>query len=127
MRPLPLPPPPTPRSTMVAIVALLGLVLTTVVLVCVVPKFEEVFRQVKVPMPGMTLFLMSLSDSILADRWAAALLLVAVPARLSRLTARQESIARVLVPVVIFASAAWMVSALFQPLMCLHHGIGAPR
>src|SRR5687767_5822765 len=112
MRPLPLPPPPLPRTRDVAILAFLGLVLTAIVLAAVVPKFGEVFRQVRVPMPGMTLFVMSLSDSILADRWAAALLLVALPASLSRLTPRQASVARILVPAAAVAVLVWIAVAL---------------
>jgi type II secretory pathway component PulF len=126
MRPLPLPPRPPPRSTDLAVLGLLGLGLMAFLLTAVAPKFGEVFRQVKVPMPGSTLMVMTLSESVLADPWAAALLLLAIPAFLRDLTGRHATIARVVVPLLLIAGLGWMVLAMFQPLIGCHLSIGRP-
>lgn len=101
MRPLPLPPPPLRRSGNLAIVAFLGLAATAAVLLAVVPKFADVYVQVKVRLPAMTEFLFDVSAALCAEPWFAALLLISLPGSLSRLNDRQAAVARLVVPAVL--------------------------
>src|SRR4029078_5198022 len=55
-------PEPTPRSWGTALFAGLYFATLAGALMKIVPKFSEVYRQVKVPMPGPTELLMTLSD-----------------------------------------------------------------
>jgi type IV pilus assembly protein PilC len=47
-----------------AVVITIAVAVVLAIMTFIVPKFEEVFRQVKVPMPGLTLMLMSISNFI---------------------------------------------------------------
>ena len=128
MRSLPLPPPPVARSRAVAAAGVLGLAILGGVLVLVVPKFAEVFRQVKVAMPESTLAVISLSEVLISHGWAAPLSLLAVYDFLSRLSPGQDKIARVVVPIVVVVLLGWMLFALFHPLLGIcHGGIGPKR
>ena len=127
MRPLPLPPHPVPQSGSLAAAATLSLAIFAAVLVTVVPKFAEVFRQVKIPLPGTTLTLMRLSEFLTSHWWAAVLLLIGVYDALSRLSPKKADVARVLIPVVVVACIGWMTFALFAPLMGPLEGIGPRR
>lgn len=127
MRPLPLPPPPLPRSRSVAAAAVLGVAILGAILIALVPKFAEVFRQVRIAIPGSTLALMDLSQFLLANGWLTPLILIAVYDTLSRLPPRQAGIARIVIPILVVAALAWMSFALFQPLIGICEGIGRPR
>ncbi|HLY75588.1 MAG TPA: type II secretion system F family protein [Planctomycetota bacterium] len=47
-----------------AVVITIAVAVVLAIMTFIVPKFEEVFKQVKVPMPGLTLMLMEISDFI---------------------------------------------------------------
>jgi len=53
-----------------AVVITIAVAVVLAIMTFIVPKFEEVFRQVKVPMPGLTLMLMSISNVIKEYWWA---------------------------------------------------------
>ena len=53
-----------------AVVITIAVAVVLAIMTFIVPKFQEVFRQVKVPMPGLTLMLMSISDVIKNYWWA---------------------------------------------------------
>lgn len=125
--PAPPTPPPNVRSWDVALTAFVSLAITAGVLMGIVPKFEEVFLQVKVPMPGMTLLLMTWSG--IACDWPllVAFLMTVVPASLQCMKPRWVSIARPLIPILSLMVWAWMAVALFLPLTCTLEGIGSRR
>lgn len=58
-----------------AVVITIALAVVLAIMKFIVPKFKEVFEQVKVPMPGMTVMLMNISDLIVGYWW----LIVATP------------------------------------------------
>ncbi|MBI3857010.1 MAG: type II secretion system F family protein [Planctomycetes bacterium] len=47
-----------------AVVITIAIAVVLAIMTFIVPKFQDVFRQVKVPMPGLTLMLMGISDFI---------------------------------------------------------------
>jgi len=53
-----------------AVVITIAVAVVLAIMTFIVPKFQEVFKQVKVPMPGLTLMLMSISDVIKGYWWA---------------------------------------------------------
>src|SRR6185369_14779871 len=53
-----------------AVVITIAVAVVLAIMTFIVPKFQEVFRQVKVPMPALTLMLMSISDVIKNYWWA---------------------------------------------------------
>jgi type II secretory pathway component PulF len=93
----------------------------------IVPKFSEVYRQVKVPMPGPTELLMTLSDLACAVPWLIYPMVVLLPAALCRLDKRQASAARTAISLTYAISMVGMLIALFMPLLSVTYGIGARR
>jgi type IV pilus assembly protein PilC len=55
-----------------AVVITIAVAVVLAIMTFIVPKFEEVFKQVKVPMPGLTLMLMGISN-VIKDYWWAIL------------------------------------------------------
>jgi len=53
-----------------AVVITIAVAVVLAIMTFIVPKFQEVFKQVKVPMPGLTLMLMGISDIIKQYWWA---------------------------------------------------------
>jgi type IV pilus assembly protein PilC len=53
-----------------AVVITIAVAVVLAIMTFIVPKFQEVFKQVKVPMPGLTLMLMGISDVIKQYWWA---------------------------------------------------------
>jgi type IV pilus assembly protein PilC len=53
-----------------AVVITIAVAVVLAIMTFIVPKFQEVFKQVKVPMPALTLMLMSISDVIKNYWWA---------------------------------------------------------
>src|SRR5688572_32860284 len=53
-----------------AVVITIAVAVVLAIMTFIVPKFQEVFKQVKVPMPGLTLMLMTVSDVIVGYWWA---------------------------------------------------------
>ena len=53
-----------------AVVITIAIAVVLAIMKFIVPKFKEVFEQVKVPMPGMTVMLMTVSDVIVGYWWA---------------------------------------------------------
>jgi type IV pilus assembly protein PilC len=53
-----------------AVVITIAVAVVLAIMTFIVPKFQEVFKQVKVPMPGLTLMLMGISDVIKNYWWA---------------------------------------------------------
>src|SRR5436190_9046049 len=51
-----------------AVVITIAVAVLLAIMTFIVPKFEEVFKQVKVPMPGLTLMLMGISN-VIKDYW----------------------------------------------------------
>ena len=52
-----------------AVVITIAVAVVLAIMTFIVPKFQEVFKQVKVPMPGLTLMLMGISDVIKNYWW----------------------------------------------------------
>ena len=78
-------PEPKPRSWGTALYAGLCLASLAGIVMKIVPMYGDFFRQVKVPMPGATLMLVSLSDAGCAVPWLVYPMVVLLPAGLSRL------------------------------------------
>jgi type IV pilus assembly protein PilC len=53
-----------------AVVITIAVAVVLAIMTFIVPKFQEVFKQVKVPMPSLTLMLMGISDVIKTYWWA---------------------------------------------------------
>ncbi|MBI3856320.1 MAG: hypothetical protein HY293_11580 [Planctomycetes bacterium] len=123
------PPPPPPRrlSWDLGIGALLWLAFPAVALLEIVPRFGEVYRQVKVPMPGITLTAMTLSEAAAACPMALAFLITVASALLTRLSGRGASLARIFLPLLGMVLWIGLLAALFMPLTCCHLSIGARR
>ena len=121
------PPPPPVRRWDLALITLAYFGATAAGLMLVVPKFEEVFRQVKVPMPGLTLMVMTLSGYCCAHPLLAAFVMTFVPASIHVWQPRAVSIGRVAIPLLFWVMWGWMTFGLFLPFCCILEGIGPRR
>jgi type II secretory pathway component PulF len=116
-----------PRSWGTALYGALCLGSLAGILMKIVPMFGQVFRQVKVPMPATTLFLMRLSDAVCAVPWLVYPMVVLLPIGLSRLEKSRASVAQTAISIGFALSAVGILVSLFMPLMSLDYGIGARR
>ena len=96
-------------------------------LLLIVPKFGEVFRQVKVPMPGLTLWVFSIAETCCAYPILLAAVMTAVPASIHAWPPRVVSVGRVAIPVFFLLMWGWMIYGLFLPLVGCHLSIGPRR
>jgi hypothetical protein len=119
---------PQPSSWGTSLFAAVYLLSFAGMLIKIVPKFGEVFRQVKVPMPGTTLMLLWISDAACAVPWLVYPMVILLSAAVGRLSKRDASRAQAALSIAFGITALWMVYALFLPLMCCcDHGIGQKR
>jgi hypothetical protein len=125
--PEPPPPPPPVRRWPLAFWTLACLGATAAGLLLIAPRFEEVFRQVKVPMPGLTLAVMSISGFCRAHPILMAFVMTFVPASIHVWHPRAVAIGRVAIPLLFWVMWAWMIVGLFCPLVGLLEGIGQHR
>jgi type II secretory pathway component PulF len=116
-----------PRSWGTALFAALYLATLAGILMKIVPQFDEVYRHVKVPMPGLTLILVSISHAACAVPWLVYPMLVVLPAPLCRLDKRQAAVAQTLISIGYAVSVVGILVALFFPLLSVDYGIGARR
>jgi hypothetical protein len=125
----PAPPGPQrqPRTWGLSLGGALYLAVTTFILMKIVPRFEEVYRQVKIPLPAWTEALLALSRAACAWPWGVYAGILIIPAFLCRLKPRSAAAAQVLMPVFLVLVLGWMLVALFMPLMGGLEGIGARR
>jgi len=124
----PEPPPPAPvRRWDLALATLAYFGATAAGLLLIVPKFEEVFLQVKVPMLGLTLCVMSISGLCRTHPLLLAIVMTAVPASIHLWHPRAVSAARIVIPLLFFVMWGWMIVSLFLPLCGLLEGIGSRR
>jgi hypothetical protein len=94
----------------------------------VAPKFTDIFRQVKVPLPGLTLFFLNLTDALRSAAGVAGLALLGVGifvAHLRRLRLPRPMAIALLVGSV--GLCVGLVVCLFLPLLSLLEGIGSRR
>jgi hypothetical protein len=124
--PAPGSPRPKPRSWGIALGGAIYLVVTTFILLQIVPRFDEVYRQVKIPLPSATEALLALSRAACACPLLVYALILIVPASLCRLSPKKAALAEVLMPVALVLVLGWIVVALFLPLIGTLEGIG-PR
>jgi hypothetical protein len=122
-------PPTTPRTWdwRLAVSALLGLIPIVFSLVRIVPEFDQVFRQIKVPMPTQTEAVLGLSRIVCEYLWLVGIGVVFFVLDVGHWTGRKAAIARVMFPLMTVIIIGWMVLALFLPLMCSFEGIGPRR
>jgi len=90
----------------------------------IVPRFGEVYRQVKVPMPGATLALVSLSELALACPWLVYLAVLVLPACVLRVEQRAATRLELAIILGFAVTVVWVIWALFSPLIGLDYGIG---
>jgi type II secretory pathway component PulF len=125
--PAPAAPPPPVRRWDLALMTLGYFAVTAAGLMVIVPKFETVFLQVKIPMPGLTLMVMSLSGFCRAHPLLFAALMTGIPASIHVWQPRAVSIGRVAIPLLFWVMWGWMVVGLFLPLIGTLEGIGPRR
>jgi hypothetical protein len=126
---VPPPPPPEPRVRKwdVALSAFTGLIGCAGILMFIAPRFGDIHRQIKVPLPSWTLMVLSLSDLALAYPILTAIVITALPASILAWNARVVALGRVAIPILSFLAWMVMILALFLPLICTLEGIGPPR
>jgi len=119
--------PPPARSWDLALATLGFFTATAAGLLLIVPKFDEVFRQVKVPMPGLTLMVTAVSEFCCTHPVLTAIVMTFVPASIHVWHPRAVAIGRVAIPLLFFVMWGWMVVGLFLPLCVLLEGIESGR
>jgi type II secretory pathway component PulF len=115
------------RNREIALMLLLGFIATAIGVMEIIPKFGEVFRQVRVPMPSLTLMALSFSDFCRAHPVLVALLMTGVPASAHVWSDRAVAVARPVIPFLFLWTWGWMAYSMFLPLMSCHLGIGPKR
>ena len=121
------PPQPRVRRWDVAFSVLSGLAGSAFILMRIVPKFGEMFRQVKVPMPSLTLMVMNLSDLACYCPILTAFLITVLTASVHAWHPRAIAIGRYLLPLVNALVWGGMAFALFLPMMCCSLSIGSKK
>jgi len=121
-------PQPTPKPTgnrwVLAFGTFIYLLVTAAGLVWLVPKFSEVYDQIKIHVPLMTRVLLGLSRVTGTHLWLVGAVLALVPWGFGRLRGRWATLASILVSIGGIATWAWMMVALFLPLIGFLEGIG---
>jgi len=125
--PAPPPPPPPVRRWDLALMTLVYFGITAVGLLLIIPKFDEVFQQVKVPMPSLTLCVVRISSFFRVHPVMFAALMTGIPASIHLWQPRAVSVGRVAIPVLFVVMWGWMVVGLFLPLLGTLESIGARR
>jgi type II secretory pathway component PulF len=121
-----LPPPPKVRrrSWPLTLSVLVWLGTLGTVLWAIVPKFAAIFRQVDVPLPILTRWILSASGWVQAYPWVwmpAGVILAWIVGRLGR---RVEGRLSLVVLLLMAMSAGLVVWAVLAPLLIVMHGIG---
>jgi hypothetical protein len=121
------PPAPPLRRWDLALITLGYFAMTAVGLMLIVPRFERVFLQVKVPMAGLTLMVMSISGYCRAHPVLLAALMTGIPASIHFWHPRAVKVGRMAIPLLFWVMWGWMVVGLFLPLIGTLEGIGPRR
>jgi hypothetical protein len=119
--------PPQSFSVAVALESLILVLIASVVLLYVVPKFAEVYAQTKFALPPLTRILVRTSELVTLHPWILGPFLIAIPFSLCRLGGRDRKLMRGLLPFIAILLGIAVIIALFLPLMVLLEGIGARR
>jgi len=122
--------PPAIRSTWdwrLAFEAFLGLLLIVAALSTVVPKFGEIYRQVKIALPTRTAVLLDLSRDLTEEIWLVAFAVLAFTLEVGAWRGRKAAITRILIPVGTALVLGWMAFALFEPMLSVSGAIGSRR
>ncbi len=101
----------------------LWLILTLFALVRLVPRFSEVYVQVKIQLPPMTKILLGLSRLFEGHLWIGVVLLILLPTASGLFRGRWARFASFLLLVGGCGTWAWMMVALFLPLIGELEGI----
>lgn len=115
------------RKRILAWTALLFFCVTTSVFILVVPKFAEVFQQVRVPLPRLTLRIFGISGFCGAHPVLVALVSTGVPASVHGWNERAVAIGRIIIPVLFLIMWAWILIGLFLLLTGTLESIGSRR
>ncbi len=107
-------------------VTLYQMVVATI-LVKIVPRFGEVYRHVKIPLPWATLFLVKVGAAAEACPWVIYPAILLSPVLLCRRSRKAASTTEAVAIVLLGLLLLWMVYALFSPLLSCSHGIGAKK
>ncbi len=94
----------------------------------VAPRFAEIFRQVRVPMPALTLLFLDLSDALRS--WPGLAVLAVLLGGMLLAVVRRIRLPRTVSILVLIASVGLcfgMVASLFLPLLSLLEGVGVGR
>ena len=117
-------PPPRNRSWGVALSAALHSTAAAMVLIEIVPRFEQVFRKVKVPLPNLTLAVVSLSNLACLLPYGVYAAAVLLPLTLTRLDQRTAGRVKILSVILFMSLVGFIALGLFLPFTCVHCGIG---
>src|SRR5436190_316880 len=106
----PAPVAPVRKATSWGISLFAGIYLASIagILIHIVPKFGQVFRQVKVALPDMTRALLAISDAACAVPWLVYPAVILLPATVGRLSRKSAARAEVAIIVGFAASVIWI-------------------
>jgi hypothetical protein len=126
---IPLPAEAGPRKWdwRLALSAILWVVPAVVAFARVVPEFDRVYRQIKIPQPMATEAVLAISRMVSEYLWLVGIGLVFFVLDVGYWTGRKAATARVLIPLMTLIFLGLMVVALFLPLIGMDHGIGQRR
>ena len=93
----------------------------------IVPKFVEVFAEVKVPMPGWTEAVVAVSRAVVHWPVACVVLAVGVSVGAGFLKGPARKAASALLPIVIVLTIGWIAIGLFLPLIGSMESVGKGR
>ena len=110
-------PPRIPKTWDIVVMSFLFLLVAVGLLVGVIPKFADVYAQVKVPTVAMAKILFGLSRAVTHHLWIVGPALIVLPWSLGRLRGRGATLARYLIPALAISSWLWGVLVLFHPLI----------
>jgi hypothetical protein len=119
--------PPKSHRWDISIGSLVCLLAPTGVLLAFVPKFADVYAQIKVHRPPLTSFLLGLSHFACEHLWLVGIALILIPWSLGRLKGRTASLATVIISILGVAIPIGMLSVICLPLMRLLEGLHSSR
>ena len=97
------------------------------ILVKIVPRFSEVYKQVKIPLPWSTLMLVGVGQAAETYPWVVFPAILLSPVLLCRRSRQAASLSEGVAIVLLGLLLLWMIVALFMPLIGGLEGIGPKK
>lgn len=111
-------------SWMPTIVILVYVGLSGVLFLSIVPKFKDVYEQMKVPMPTLTQWLMDVSSLFCAAPWLWGLFGFGMGALAVNPKVRESRWTDIILSLLLVIGGGFIVVAMFSPLIVTLQGIG---